>query len=100
MAGKKEVGAKEETVKQPTEEQKCVWHLGSNCSGAVTLNKMFTGQLNVPICENHIEGHKYIMILHKNKYDVEQILNETEEWRKQEVLTLALSGVNIGEVDL
>jgi hypothetical protein len=72
---------------------KCVWHLGSPCGGKTEIRPFFGGQLKVPVCENHLEGHKHIMLLHKNNYNVEQMLNESEEYRKQEVLTLVLGGL-------
>jgi hypothetical protein len=82
------------------EELKCVWHLGSNCTGEITEQELFNHQIRIPICECHLAEHKEIMLLHKNGYDVEEILNQTTEWRKQEVLTLQLSGLDSGEVDL
>ena len=72
---------------------KCVWHLGSPCDGKTEIRGFFGGQLKVPVCDGHLEGHKHIMLLHKNGYNVEQMLNETEEYRKQEVLTLVLGGL-------
>jgi hypothetical protein len=32
-------------------------------------------------------------MLFNNRYDVEEILNQTAEWRKQEALTITLSGL-------
>jgi hypothetical protein len=75
------------------DKDKCVWHLGTPCSGKTELRGLFGGALKVPVCENHLEGHKNIMLLHKNNYNVEQMLNETEDFKKQEALTLVLGGI-------
>jgi hypothetical protein len=82
------------------EELKCVWHIGTPCCGEVKEVEMFGHQIRIPICENHVAEHKEIMLLNKNGYDVEEILNQTAEWRKQETLTLQLSGLDSGDVEL
>ena len=81
-------------------DEACVWHIGTPCSeNDTTWQEMFNHQIRIPICGDHFEQHKEIMLLHKNGYDVEEILNATPEWRKQEVLTLKLSGLETGEVE-
>ena len=40
------------------------------------------------------------MILHKNDYDVEEILQQSPDYRKGEVLVLKLSGLDKCDVDL
>lgn len=84
------------------EELKCVWHMGSPCShdGAAKEYEIFNKQIKVPMCDDHVEQHSYIMILAKNGYDVETILNETPEYRKEQVLILKLSGLDISQVEL
>ena len=83
-----------------TPDEKCVWHIGTPCSeNDTTWQEMFNHQIRIPICADHFAQHKEIMLLHKNGYDVEEILNATPEWRKQEVLTLTLSGLETGEVE-
>lgn len=79
---------------------KCVWNMGSDCSDDVKEVAFFNESIKVPVCSNHIEQHKYVMILHKNKYDVEAVLRESPEYRKGEVLVLKLSGLDDSDVDL
>jgi hypothetical protein len=71
----------------------CVWNLGTPCGGSVEEKKLFHDQIKVPICENHFEEHKIIILLFNNGYEVEEILNQDAEWRKQEALTIQLSGL-------
>lgn len=84
------------------EKPKCVWHMGTPCSddGAADEYEIFNKQIKVPMCKDHVEQHSHVMILAKNGYDVETILNETPEYRKQEVLVLQLSGLDVSKVDL
>jgi hypothetical protein len=82
-----------------TKKLKCVWNMGDECSDDVEERTFFNSSIKVPVCSNHIEQHEYIMILHRNGYDPERILQETPEYRKQEVLVLQLSGLDDGKVD-
>jgi len=79
---------------------KCVWNMGTDCSDDVQEVEFFNSQIKVPVCGNHIEQHKFVMILHKNGYDVEEILQQSAEYRKGEVLVLKLSGLDDSDVDL
>ena len=79
---------------------KCVWNMGTDCSGTVKEVEFFNKQIKVPVCEAHVEQHKFVMILHKNDYDVEEILQKSNDYRKQEVLVLKLSGLDDSDVDL
>ena len=79
---------------------KCVWNMGTDCSGEVKEVEFFNKQIKVPVCEAHVEQHKFVMILHKNDYDVEEILQKSNDYRKQEVLVLKLSGLDDSDVDL
>lgn len=79
---------------------RCVWNMGTPCSDQVSEVEFFGKQIKVPVCTNHIEEHKYVMILHKNGYDVEEILQQTPEYRKGEVLVLKLSGLDEDDVEL
>ena len=60
---------------------KCAWELGSPCQGSVFSASVFSGQLTVPICENHLVGHRVIMSLHAAGQDVEQFLQLSEKER-------------------
>ena len=79
---------------------KCVWNMGTACSDDVQEVEFFGAQIKVPVCGNHIEEHKFVMILHKNGYDVEEVLQQTPEYRKGEVLIIKLAGLDDSKVDL
>ena len=82
-------------------EEGCVWALGTPCKGSVEWTKFFKGQIKVPVCESHIDEHRVIIMLFNNGYDVEEILNQTSDWRKQEALTITLSGLaKLDDVEL
>lgn len=83
-----------------SKDLKCVWNMGTPCNGNVVERKLFQQQIKVPMCEAHLEQHKEVMILHKNGYDVEEVLQQTPEYRKKEVLTLQLSGLDTEEVEI
>ena len=83
------------------EEVKCVWMMGTPCSDEqATEVKLFSNQIKVPICKDHLEQHTHIMALAQNGYDVEQILNETHEYRKEQFLILQLSGIDLNKVEI
>lgn len=79
---------------------KCVWNMGGPCSDDVKEVVFFNDSIRVPVCSDHIEQHKFVMILHKNGYDVEEVLRESPEYRKGEVLVLKLSGLDDDNVKL
>ena len=81
------------TKKVTKTKEACVWALGTPCAGETSEQKLFKNQIKVPICENHFDEHKTIILLFNNGYDVEEILNQTADWRKQESLTITLSGL-------
>ena len=97
--------AKVKAVKVPKvnavkEDLKCVWNMGTACSPDVEKVEFFNKQIKVPVCKKHVEDHRIIMLLHKNGYDVEEILQQTPDWRKQEALTIQLAGLNKDDVAL
>jgi len=98
-----------ETNKGETQEEReaaekdgvhCVWNMGSPCGGERFKKLLFSKQLEIPICHNHLEEHKEVMILHANDYDIEEVLDMTAEERKRIVYTLVLSGLDIGKVEI
>jgi hypothetical protein len=97
---------KEAAKTEPKKKLKCIWNLGTPCSDDVILRKMFkkaeTGvpQIEIPICSKHFEEHMEIMLLHKSGYDTEEILQQTPEWRRQQVLIIKLSGLDKSGSDL
>lgn len=78
----------------------CVWNMGTDCTDDVTEIEFFNKQIKVPVCSSHIEQHRIIMVLHKNDFDVEEMLQQTPEYRKEQMLILKLSGLDEGEVEL
>jgi hypothetical protein len=93
---------KNETPGDQKEPLKCVWMTGTECTENAIgeEHKLFSKQIKVPICQNHVEEHTHIMILCNNGYDVEQVLQETPEYRKQQVLILKLAGLDISGVEI
>jgi hypothetical protein len=83
-----------------SEELKCVWNMGTACEGDVVETELFDAQIKIPICESHTKEHRDIMVLHKNGYDIEEVLNMTSEERRKEVLTIELSGLAREEIKL
>jgi hypothetical protein len=78
---------------------KCVWNMGTPCSDDVEERTLFQSQIKIPICINHYEEHKNIILLHKNHYDVEELLQKTPDDRKAEVLTILLSKLDTTDVE-
>lgn len=72
---------------------RCVWNMGGKCSEKVYDVSMFDNMIKIPICEDHLDDHERVMLLFKNGYDIEEIIQKDTEWRKGEVLTLKLSGL-------
>ena len=83
----------------PPGEDKCMWTISSACSKDLSMVEMFIIKSEFQFVPS-MDQHREIMLLHKNGYDVEEVLNQTPEWRKQEALTLKLSGLDTGEVEL
>lgn len=77
------------------EENKCIWNLGDPCDGEVKEALVFEDQLKVLICEHHLNGHKSIMMLHKNGYPIEEILNMSGGERNNLISALQLSGIEL-----
>lgn len=70
---------------------KCIWKLGSLCSGRILpvniLNRgMFSTGLDIHICEGHSKEHDMIMELYRAGYDIETILQMSVE-KMKELLT-------------
>jgi len=82
------------------EEVHCVWNMGTPCSGKRYKELMFDKQLEIPICEKHVEEHKEVMILHANAYDIEEIVDMDPEERKRLVYTMVLAGLDVSGVSL
>jgi hypothetical protein len=73
---------------------KCVWSMGSGCADKVYDVAIFNNQIKIPICESHLEDHEHVMTLHRNGYDIEEIIQKDENYRKEEVLVIRLSGLD------
>lgn len=57
--------------------------MGYECSGEVTKEDIFDSQVNVPICEAHLQDHKQMLFLHAHGEDIEQVLQLSLEDRKK-----------------
>lgn len=64
-------------------ELKCVWNTGGNCNGDTKKIEMFQSQIMVPVCEYHLQDHKYIMALHAAGNPMEDILEMTRAEREE-----------------
>ena len=82
------------------EEIHCVWNMGTECGGNKSKVKMFSKQLEIPICDKHLEEHKEVMILHANGHDIEEIVDMEPEERKRIVYTMILAGLDLDNVEL
>ena len=83
-----------------TEEIHCVWQMGTPCEGKRYKELMFDKQLEIPICEKHVEEHREVMILHANAYDIEEIVDMDPEERKKLVYTMVLAGLDVTGVTI
>lgn len=101
---KLEAKSDETTASAAAEEQDedgCVWEMGTPCDdGEVVKQLMFNKQLKIPICDKHFEEHKEVMILHAKGHEIEEIVEMSAEDRKRLVLTMKLSGMDLGEVEV
>jgi len=76
----------------------CVWDTDGPCDeDKVYMIDMFEDQIALPVCRNHAIDHLCVMKLHANDYDVDKITGETPEWRREEVLTIQLAGLDDGK---
>ena len=73
---------------------KCVWNMGSQCSEDVYDVEIFANTIKVPVCGNHLDDHEHVMVLHRNGYDVEEVISKSPEYRREEVLVIKLSGLD------
>lgn len=39
----------------------CIWNTGGEHSGEVKWARLFNKQLKLPVCEQHLKNHKYIV---------------------------------------
>lgn len=83
-----------------SEEILCVWNMGTECGGERHKQLMFSKQLEIPICDKHIEEHKEVMILHQNGHDIEKVVDMEPEERKRLVYIMVLGGLDLGQVEM
>ena len=83
-----------------TEEVQCVWNMGTPCDRKRYKELMFDKQLEIPICEKHVEEHREVMTLHANAYDIEEIVDMEPDERKRLVYTMILAGLDVSGVAL
>lgn len=60
---------------------KCVWNR-DNCSGLVAELEIFKSQIKVPLCKIHERSHDQVMTLHKLGYNVEKMIELSDENRE------------------
>lgn len=82
------------------EEVQCVWNMGTDCDGKRYKALMFSKQLEIPICEKHVDEHREVMVLHANGYDIEEIVDMEPDDRKRIVYTMVLAGLDLSGVEL
>lgn len=75
-------------------ELECVWNMGTPCEGKTNEQDLFDAQIRVPICTDHLQQHRDILTLHKNGYDIEDVLQMASDDRRREVLTIGLSAID------
>lgn len=83
-----------------TEKISCVWDFGTPCGGTIDKQLMFDEQLEIPICKEHTEEHKEVMILYANEYDIEEIVDMKPEERKRLVYTMVLAGLDTNNITI
>ena len=65
---------------------KCTWNMGSECSSNVAKRKMFSKQLEVPICDSHYEAHATVMVLNRAyKMNIESVVELSNEERAEQL---------------
>ena len=68
--------------------KKCIWHLGTPCSGKITKTSLFSrgalaAGVTVNICAGHLEEHNTIIALNKAGYTAVDLLTKSAEERKR-----------------
>lgn len=86
--------------KKEEETVECVWAMGTPCEGKRYKELMFDEQLEIPICEKHVEEHKEVMILYNSGHEIEEIVDMSADERKRLVYTMVLSGFDVSNVSL
>lgn len=86
--------------KEKKEPLKCIWELGDPCNGETKEVPLFKKQLGIPICEHHLNGHRVIMMLCGNGYQIEEIVDMEDEERKRLAYTLQLSGIELDKFEI
>ena len=66
-------------------ENKCVWNMGTPCSGELKEQLIFDGQVKVLICDKHKLEHIDVITLHSNGYKIETILQMSAQERRKEI---------------
>ena len=74
----------------------CKWQLETECDGDIDTHLIFKekARLKIPMCMKHFDEHKEIMLMHRNSYEVEDILNMKPDERKRISQTIILSGID------
>ena len=91
----------DEKNKTKEEPEDCVWDMGTPCDdGPVERQLMFEKQLHVPICNKHMEEHREVMILVAAGHPIDEVVEMTAEERKRQAILVALSGMDLTDVEV
>lgn len=79
----------------------CVWEIGTPCDdGEIERQLMFEKQLQVPICKKHMEEHREVMVLVAAGNPIDEVVEMTAEERKRQAILIALSGMDLTDVEV
>jgi len=59
----------------------CVWNMGTDCEGDVSKQFLFSGQIEIPICNRHFYEHQKFLFSQKHGTDITEYLNKSAEER-------------------
>jgi len=68
----------------------CVWVTDGEHGGNVSYEGLFGDQINLPVCEAHLNDHMTIIALNNSGIEVEEVIEMTLEERHRKVYDLAL----------
>lgn len=70
---------------------KCLGGLSAKCGGDLyTASIFYNGVLSIPLCDNHINDHRYIMSLYHAGYDIKKVVKMHPNKIKKLALSIGL----------
>jgi hypothetical protein len=78
-------------LEEKKEKMECVWDMGCDHAGTVTIEALFTGLLEVSICEHHLSDHRALVaLILKTEIDMEKLFDwSCSKWAQE----IALRGI-------